>query len=41
MEEWSVTNLDFPIDDFTMECAQDLLTVFTYKTGQYVYRFLP
>lgn len=41
MEEWSVSDLDFSIDDFAMECAYDLLTVFTYKTGQYVYHFLP
>ena len=36
MKEWSLTDLDFPIDDFTMECAYDLLAVFTYKSGQYV-----
>lgn len=41
MEEWSVQDLDFPIDDFTMEGAYDLLTVFTYKSGQYVYRLSP
>ena len=41
MEEWSIEDLDFSIDDFTMESAYDLLTVFTYKSGQYVYRLLP
>ncbi|KAF9783672.1 hypothetical protein BJ322DRAFT_1219350 [Thelephora terrestris] len=40
MEEWSVQDLDFPIDDFTMEEAYDLLTVFIYKTGQYVHCLL-
>lgn len=41
MEEWSIQDLDPPVDDFTMECAYDLLTVFAYKSGQYVYRLLP
>lgn len=41
MEVWTLKNLDFTIDDFTMECAHDLLTIFTYKTGQYVYHLLP
>jgi len=33
MEKWSVANLDFSVDDFTMECSCDLLTALTYKTG--------
>jgi hypothetical protein len=41
MEEWSIKDFGFSIDDFTMECAYDLLTVFTYKSGQYVYRLFP
>ena len=36
MEEWSITDLDFSIDDFAMEPAYGLLTLITYKTGQYV-----
>jgi len=36
MEEWAIQDLDFSVDDFTMECAYDLLTAFTYKSGQYV-----
>jgi len=36
MEEWSIRDLDFFVDDFTMECAYDLLTVFVYKSGQCV-----
>ena len=41
MEEWTIQDLDFSIDDFTMECAHDLLVVFVYKTGRYVYRLSP
>lgn len=41
MEEWSINDIGFSIDDFTMECAYDLLTVITYKSGQYAYRLSP
>lgn len=41
MEEWSIQDLDLNIDDFTMECAYDLLTAIAYKSGQYVYHLLP
>jgi len=37
MEEWSIRDLDFSVDDFTMECAYDLLTAFVYKSGQCVH----
>jgi len=40
MEEWSIQDLDFSVDDFTMECAYDLLTAFTYKSGQYAHRLV-
>lgn len=41
MEEWSIQDLDFSIDDFTMECAFDLLAAIVYKTGRCVYCFPP
>jgi len=41
MEEWSIQDLDFSVDDFTMECAYDLLTAFVYKSGQCVYLLFP
>ena len=37
MEEWTIQGLDFSVEDFTMECAYDLLTAFAYKSGQSVY----
>lgn len=41
MEEWTIQDLDFSIEDFTMECAYDLLVAFLFKTGQYVCPSLP
>ena len=41
MEQWSIQDLDFSVDDFTMECAYDLLIPFVYKSGQYVCRLVP
>lgn len=41
MREWIIQDLDFLVDDFTMDSAYDLLTAFTYKTGQCVYLLLP
>ena len=40
MEEWTIADLDFSVDDFTMECAYDLLTAFVYKSGQYAYHLI-
>lgn len=34
MEKWTIQDLDFSIEDFTMECAYDLLAAFSFKTGQ-------
>ena len=41
MEEWSIQDLDFSPDDFTMDCTYDLLAALIYKSGQYAYRLLP
>lgn len=41
MEEWSVQDLDFSIDDFTMESAYDLLAALVYKTGRCVHHLPP
>lgn len=41
MEEWSVRDLEFSVDDFTMECAYDLLAALVYKSGRYAHRLLP
>jgi hypothetical protein len=41
MEEWSIQDLDFFVEDFIMESAYDLLIPTNYKTGKYAYRLLP
>lgn len=41
MEEWSIQDLAFSVDDFTMECAYDLLAAIIYKSGRYASRLLP